>query len=235
MINKIDLLCYYDSLQKPLFDLFFYPSFDKHLSNNFNLIEEFFHTPKSVSSGWYSDHWSKILIERIDFIKNYIHNNNSDKWCIFSDIDIIFLDNFIIDIQILLNNFHDIYYMSETLRSLITDVNGGFFLFRCNEATKEYLDFVQQKTKQMAKPNDQVAIQEILKTNIKIRNSVLPRTMFMTNNNPQNKIATLISNNTLKVFHATVSKTLMEKIQILSTIKLFKDNNITNGLWIPQI
>lgn len=230
---KIDILCYYDSNHSCLFDLFFYPSYKKYLKNNFNLIAHKINN-ETKESYWHSDHWSQILIDRYDIIKEYIINNKN-HWCIFSDIDILFFNNFYNDIQIFLNDkIHDIYYMAESIRSLASDINGGFFLFHCSEKTYNFFNIVQQITSNMDKPNDQIAIHNFLKSkDCEIKQTILPRTSFITNNNPKNKILTILRNNSLKVFHATNTGNLMEKIQVLSSVYLKKNDTIGSGLWLP--
>lgn len=232
MKNKIDIICYYDTLHKNLFDLFFYSSYKKYLINNFNLIEHYFSTDPNTESSWYSEHWSKTLINRFDIIKDYI-KCNTNKWCIFSDVDILFFENFYKDIKIYLeSDLHDIYYMPEFIRAPINIVNGGFFLFKCNNKIYDYFCLVQEKTKSMTEPNDQISIQELLKTN-NIKYSILHRSIFVTNNNPRNKILYLLNNNIMKVFHATCTGNVIEKMQVLSTVYIKKYNPIGNCLWIP--
>lgn len=233
MNDKLDILCYYDNLQECLFDLFFYPGYEKYLKTNFNLICHKFDTDKNTIGGWNSKHWGKILIDRYDFIKAYILSNNN-RWSIFSDIDILFLDNFYNEIRSLISdNSYNIYYMPEYIRSRNSEINGGFFLFKCNKQVYDFFDLVQNQTKEMKYPNDQIVISELLKNKI-INQSLLLRHGFVTNNNPKCKINRLISYGTMKVFHATSCHTTMEKIQVLSTVYVKKYGTITNSLWIPS-
>lgn len=234
MKNKIDIICYYDSLHKSLYDIFFYPSFKKYLTENFNLIDNFIETDTNKVTYWKSEHWSNVLINRFDILKEYI-KNNQNKWCVFSDIDILFFDNFYKDIEIFISTqLHDIYYMSEFIKSPATEINGGFFLFHCNNRIYEYFDYIQQKTRMMECPNDQTTIQSILKSrNHNIKQTVLPRLNFITNNNPRNKINNLIRNNVCKVFHSTGTGNVIEKTQVLSSVYLKKYGILGTNLWIP--
>lgn len=232
MNDKIDILCYYDNLQESLYDLFFYPSYERYLETSFNLVAHKLNTSKYTIGDWNSKHWSKILIDRYDFLKDYILLNNN-SWSIFSDIDILFLDNFYNQIQpLIIDNSYNIYYMPEYIRSLNSEINGGFFLFKCNKEVYDFFDLVQNHAKKMEYPNDQVAASELLKNKI-INQSLLFRHSFVTNNNPKSKISRLISYGTIKAFHATSCHTTMEKIQVLSSIYSKKYSTTTNNLWIP--
>lgn len=232
-MNKIDILCYYDNLHKPLFDIFFLPSFKKYLTTHFNLIENTFYTDPNTESKWNSEHWSKILLHRLDLIKIYILNNKN-KWAIFSDIDILFFGNFYQDIEIYINNnLHDIYYMPEFIKALINQINGGFFLFYCNDNTYNLIDEIQKYAIKMEMPNDQIAASYILKQSNIAKQSLLGRHVFLTNNNPRKKICTLIKNGTAKVFHSTSTSNLMEKFQVLSSVYLAATGTEGYNVWMP--
>ena len=235
MKQKIDILCYYDNLYESLYDIFFYPSYKQYLSENFNLISHKVNVDQTTKTGWNTAYWSKILIDRFDFLKDYIiHNPN--KWCIFSDIDILFLNNFYTDIQPLINEkTNDIYYMAEYIRAPTSEINGGFFLFYSNETVFNFFDLIQKLTTEMNTPNDQIVITKTFKNkDYDIKHSVLPRNSFVTNNNPRQKTQNLIKYHTLKVFHSTCSNTVMEKIQILSSIYLKQYGITGHNLWLPQ-
>lgn len=221
----IDIICYYDNHYDILFDYFFYPTYQKHLSSNFNLIIK-----KTISSHKQSlfewPNWCEIIIERYDILKEHIRCNPS-KWTIFSDIDIVFLNNFSMDILQFLDqeNTH-IAYMAESFNHLDKwDINGGFFLFKCSNYMYDYFDHIQQNIKQMTRPNDQVFIREYLLNNPELKTSILDNNIFLTNNYPINHSIELIKKQTAKVFHATSAGSLLSKIQILSSVLCFDSFN----------
>lgn len=235
--EKIDIIVYSDKLHKPLFDIYFYPSFYKYLNNSFNLLA--IETDNSATDGSYgSSHWSDIIIQRFDIIKEYISKNlDKNKIAVFSDIDIVFFDNIYEDIIYGLPENIDICYMAENIFGPKFMINGGFFAFRCSTATLQFLDTVQRKTIDSSIKNDQPIIQQLLQ-NQKISYSIFNPSIFCTNNNPIPLTESLLLS--CKVFHGTSATNIVEKCQVLSTIKIKKElmsNALSlNGknLWIIE-
>jgi|688.fasta_scaffold667658_1 hypothetical protein len=221
MNKKIDIICFFDSLHKPLFDLFFKESFDIYLSENFKLVTHFENSANTaLNQGHYqSDHWSSIIEKRIDFLRNYIntHNNN---WAIFSDIDIIFLNNIYMSIyNTISTNYNNIniFYMPEIYFE--NKINGGFFLFRCCSEIDMFFAHIQELLKASSIKNDQPIIQELLNNNL-IKYGLLDKDIFMTNNHDQYFILSKLSN--IGAFHATSASNIWIKTQILSSIMRYK-------------
>lgn len=216
-MNKIDIIVHYDHLHKDLKNLFFDPSFKIHLSKDFNLIDCIDENNEQDGS-YLSAHWSDMIIKRFDIIKEYISKNlDSQKLALFTDIDIIFLDNIYKDIIQLAASEYDIAYMSEGLLFKDFMINGGFFVFKCSLKTFAFFDNIQFITKNSVLKNDQPIIQEYLSNNtINLKFTTLNKNYFCTNNNPRHLAEGLIPN--MKVFHATSASNLLEKFQVLSTI-----------------
>lgn len=236
--SKIDILCYYDKHHKPLYDLFFETSFNKYLKHDFNLFSHI-HTSKYNNSFFESPNWKDVILNRLDFIKDYV-TNHQDQIAIYSDIDILFLDNFIEDISICFKDDTDIYYMSEYLHHRHYEINGGFFLFKCNENVLNFLNEVIRRTKRTISNNDQIVIQSFFKKrkNLNIKWSFLNPKIFITNNE-DNQLSWNMINNTAKVFHCTSTPNMMCKLQTLSTITTLLDmsSNIRikkSKVWIPR-
>lgn len=230
--DKIDLICYYDHLHKPLFDLFFYPTYEKYLSSHFNLLDNFYKNNKKDGS-YESDHWCEFLIKRFDIIKNYI-SNNQDKWAVFSDVDVLFFDNFYNNLNYYKDKIKkvEVFYMAETFVSPKYEVNGGFFLFKCSNYAYDYFDKVQKLTEKMEKPNDQTLMQNLLKNKDNDKIDFLDKRIFFTNNNPRKITLNLL--NCIKVFHATSAKNPVEKSQVLSSVFFykFKEEENKSNLWM---
>ena len=174
---------------------------------------------KYNNSSFESTNWCELIINRFDILKEYIKNNPSN-WVVFSDIDIVFFDNFIVDIYPALYQTNvDILYMSECLHNQNKwYINGGFFLFKCTDYIYNYFSHVQENIKFMAKPNDQIFIQEYLKKNTTFKNDLLNPRIFLTNNQNINESIPLIKTNQTKVFHATSCYKISDKFKILTHV-----------------
>lgn len=237
MIQKIDIITHYDHLHKNLKDIFFNPSFKTHLSNNFNLVD-FIDENNEEDGSYLSSHWSDMIIKRFDIIKEYIIQYlNTNRIAIFTDIDIIFLDNIYEDIITISESKYDIAYMSEGLLFKDFMINGGFFVFKCSLKTFAFFDTIQSLTIRSPLKNDQPIIQEYILNNPQNVNfAILNKYLFCTNNNPKQLTEKLIPN--MKVFHATSASNLLEKFQVLSTILLKKQYYtdpqilVNKNLWI---
>lgn len=232
-MTKIDIITHHDHLHKYLKEIFFDPSFNIHLSQNFNLINHIDYNNEKDGS-YLSFHWSDMIIKRFDIIKEYIFNNlDSKKTAIFTDIDIIFLDNIYEDIMIFAQSEYDVAYMSEGLLFKDYMINGGFFVFKCSLKTFTFFDTIQSMTMNSSLRNDQPIIQTYLSNNPKCLNfTTLNKYYFCTNNNPKQLAEQLIPN--MKVFHATSASNLLEKFQVLSTVFLKKQAHINANLLVNK-
>jgi len=214
----IDILCVYDDHHKCLYDMFFYPTYEKYLSSSFN-IKPIYKLSKYESTGYNSKNWSEILINRFILLKDYI-KNNLNKWAIFSDIDVIFFGDFIQHVNhIIKSSTNKIFYTSEfgnmSQRNLI---NGGFFLFYCDDFVSNFFDLIIQETKKMQNPNDQIFITDYLKQNQDLPIDLLPSDVFLANNIAIQENFFHIKRGTAKVFHATSAYSIYDKLQVLSTV-----------------
>lgn len=237
-MEKIDIICYFDNNHKVLFDLFFYQTYNNYLSSNFNL-KQFTKTVTNTDEGFQSKNWCSVMIERFDILKQYILENKN-KWAIFSDIDIIFLNNFYKDIE---KYFYqkeiEILYMCETQDKIKHNINGGFFLFKSSDYIYNFFDNIQRNIRRAPKPNDQVYIKKFLMKHRGFKNNILDPNIFVTNNIEKETITQLITNNQAKVFHATSAMSILAKVNILSAALCFKSisstsNNLEkkSNLWI---
>jgi len=180
----IDILCYYDQNHQVLYDYFFNLSYKKYINQNiFQLFPRVVQSADN-NSHYLSNHWSKMLIDRYNFILSYIETHQN-YWAIFSDIDIVFLNDIadsILNIIQSFNNTIDIFYMKESpYIQYNKEVNGGFFLFKCTNTIYNYFKDVQECTAQMEKPNDQLCVNKFLSTKT-IPFAYLPPVEYSTNN-----------------------------------------------------
>jgi len=250
----IDIITHFDTNHKCLYDIFFKPSYIQHLSNNFSLIDHYADALNTDDS-FQSYNWSHIIINRFNILKDYV-KHNTNKWAIFSDIDMVFFDNINEEISGLITKEHNvkIFYMSENIRSyknsmnaqkdfdvnpIKPQINGGFFLFLCCEEIYEWFTYIVENISQTNSPNDQTFIQNIINKsptftikfkNYKILYSILNTLIFAKNNNFTHEIINSLTFS--KVFHATSSSGIIEKMQILSSVYCKKKSNNQSNLWI---
>lgn len=249
----IDIITYSDTNHKCLYDIFFESSYKKYLANDFNLIN-YYTNALNNDDTFQSNNWSSIIINRFNILIEYA-KNNPNKWAIFSDIDIIFLDNIYDDISPLINKSHDIkiFYMSENIQSykktakvktnpyinsIKPQINGGFFLFLCCQEVYEWFTYIAKNITNMKYPNDQIFIQNTINRcspfHIKFKDydilyTVLNPLIFTTNNNPLHEAISALRFS--KVFHATSASGIIEKMQVLSSIYCKKHPNSMSNLW----
>jgi hypothetical protein len=120
--NKIDIITYFNHHHKILYDLYFKPTFDLFLTNNFNLITKY--ADNAVSDniqdyGYTNKIWQQMIVDRFDIIINHIENNiNPDKVSIFSDVDVVFFGDFYSDLSPFIDNESlKLWYMPENINA----------------------------------------------------------------------------------------------------------------------
>lgn len=225
--KQIDILSFYDQHHSVLFDYFFSYSYNKFLSKvKFKLLPQQFTAETKIEGSFLSSHWSKILIDRYDYIIDYAKKNNN-KWAIFSDVDIVFLSDISSSIDGIINlgdkTNTNIYYMKEIpFVDRDTTANGGFFLFRCCDDTIDYFTKIQSCTKSMKIPNDQDCINLLLKEK-KISYGLLPKIEYLTNNGQPILSKKYARSKKIKVFHATSAPDMRSKTCVLSSALHYSD------------
>lgn len=224
----IDIITYSDSYQKILKTLFFKPSFDLFLSNDFNHIDFVKDTniDDAKEFGFGSEVFQQIIYERWEILIDHIKKNSDpNKISIFSDIDIVFFGNIKnIVVQLFRNPNIDIYFMPETPDPMNINpknnfnINAGFFIFRHSEQTLEFFEYILNFMRSQSIKEDQFYITQYLKNNYYPNIRLLNFNTFNANNCPLDLNIELLNNQTLKVFHATSCINLNEKIKVLYTI-----------------
>lgn len=258
MNTKIDIITYIDNNYHNLYDTFFLSSYNKYLSNDFNLVNIKAKSNNNNETFFESKNWCEIIINRFDILCSYIRNNKN-KWAIFSDTDVVFFDNIKSNIDDIINSRNNIpiWYMSENLNNFQSlkaknkyilsrtrkEINGGFFLFYCCDMVYKWFNYIKTNISSMSKPNDQVFIQDLINkqnsstitftydnNEYKIPFELLDPLIFATNNN--NKQVTIRHLKSIKAFHATSALTVIEKLQILSSVYCIKNNIRGINLWL---
>lgn len=235
MINPIDIVCYYDQNHQVLYDYFFYPSYQQYVNQDHFVLKPTVVKTKGTDCSYLSQHWSNMLIQRYDILLSYI-KKNTDRWTIFTDVDVVFLNDISDSINKLVqnNNGAEIFYMKEApYMSRNKEVNGGFFIFKCTDIIVNFFRHIQNCTKQMDNPNDQVCINKLL-LDLSIPFALLPPIEYLTNNGRMDTTKRNILNNKTKVLHATSTYNLNTKIQILSSALILKErsnNKLKGNAW----
>jgi hypothetical protein len=223
--TKIQILTYFNPHHKILYDMFFKPTYDLFLSDSFELIIKY--EESSVSNnisdyGYQKKIWQQMVVDRFDFIINHIKSNINNKIIsIFSDVDIVFLGDFYDKLSRFINNpLLMLWYMPESIYADAHYVNGGFFAFKHSLENIKYFEYIKYQllSNDTIIKNDQPLIQKYLKSVNASYVNVMPYQVFNTNNCDININLALINQNILKVFHATSTSSVFDKIIILDKV-----------------
>jgi hypothetical protein len=132
----IPLLTYHTESHKCLYDEFFKPSFNKHLSKDFTLVS-INGDQKCTSAIYYEDGWFNTVFEKIKFVNNFLNNTDKDFF-VFSDVDIIFLDNIK---DIILNELENCDMVFQRATSVRQDsICSGFYAMKVNDKNKIFFN-----------------------------------------------------------------------------------------------
>lgn len=225
--KKIEIITYFNHHHNILYELYFKPTFDLFLQNDFDLIS--IYADKTLSNniddyGYTKKIWQQIIVERFDIIIDRIKANlDPNRVSIFSDVDVMFFGNFYADLQPFINDSSLLlWYMPESINAQRHYINGGFFAFKHSTDTVKY--FLSIKKLLLAHDgikNDQPIIQNFLSITRAPYSGIMPYTVFNTNNCHISQNISLLRNNTLKVFHATSTSSVYSKILVLDTLYQF--------------
>lgn len=219
--SHVDILCYYDQHHDFLYENIFYKSYENCLcKDTFSIKSQKINSLNHREASFLSNDWSRILIDRYDYLIDYAINNKN-SWAIFSDVDVVFLANIKKSIKNIINqnnkNNINISYMKElSFVDKDKNINGGFFLFKCCDQIVNYFKIIQILTKKMKFPNDQECINKNLLGSINY--NFLPNKDYITNNNDIILSKKYLKNKKIKVFHATSAPNLLCKLQVLTSV-----------------
>lgn len=132
--QKIPLLTYYSPSHKSLFDNFFFPSYKKHLSTDFELIV--LNGEQLCAALFEEDNWNRQVKEKIIFLNEFIQKTEND-YVVFSDVDIIFYKNIYNQLMGEIAE-HDMAFQNDSLYGLSNNLCSGFYCCRVNASTKAF-------------------------------------------------------------------------------------------------
>lgn len=168
-MNKI--LTFLSDSHQELYDLFFYPSYKKYLSQDFELIVE--KIDQLCPNGNFGDNGFDItMLKKIELINKHIDINDK-KILLFADIDIQFFQN--IDLSFIVEPY-DIWFQQDYFNNYIC---AGLFIAKQNINTFKFFNdvFHELKSKINGKIDDQAIINQI-KNRIKYK--LLPPDKYWT-------------------------------------------------------
>lgn len=232
--NKIQILTYFNHHHKILYDLYFKPTFDIFLQNNFTLITKYADERLSndISDyGYTKKIWQQMIVDRFDIILDHIRSNlDPNTVSIFSDVDVMFFGNFYTELEPFIQNKSLIlWYMPESINADSYYVNGGFFAFKHSKETIRYFLTIQKLLLAYdGIKNDQPIIQDYLKENRIDYANIMPFSVFNTNNCHINNNIGLLKSGTLKVFHATSTASVYSKILVLDKLNRYILKDVLN-------
>lgn len=130
--TKIPLLTYYSPSHESMFEQYFYPSYLKYLSADFELL---------ISKGsqvcnalFEEDRWNDQVKEKIIFVNNFLQST-SEEYFVFSDVDIIFFKNIRDELFHELKD-NDMVIQNDSLNGKKDNLCSGFYCCRVNGKTK---------------------------------------------------------------------------------------------------
>lgn len=233
----IDIITYCDKSQNILKNLYFKPSFDIFLAKYFNHIDLIYENNADpiLESGFGGRIFQDIIHQRWKIIIDHITKQplDNNKLSIFSDIDVLFLDDFYPDILSASKSMPrtHIFFMSEipTYFRSITDnyeINAGFFVFRHSKQSIDFFKTIYYLMNKLKIKEDQAYIRQQLKSTYNNSISLLDYKIFNTNNYNPEINNQLVLNKKLKVFHATSCFNIYQKLirlnQIISLANISK-------------
>ena len=134
--TKIPLLTYYSPSHESMFEQYFYPSYLKHLSIDFELV---------ISKGsqvcnalFEEDRWNDQVKEKIIFVNNFLQST-SDEYFVFSDVDILFFKNIRDELFHELKD-NDMVIQNDSLNGKKDNLCSGFYCCRVNDKTKRFFN-----------------------------------------------------------------------------------------------
>lgn len=150
------LLTFYSDTHKELYEKYFLSSYNKHLSEDFELIAK--HITQISKSGDYgSNGFLETMLEKVKHIIDNIDLSSNDP-LVFSDCDIQFFDNFKENIIGELGDF-DIKFQND-----VSCRCAGFFICKQNNIVMDFFKEVYDETIRCGE-HDQVAVNNLLMNN----------------------------------------------------------------------
>jgi len=132
----IKLLTFYSDTHLELYENYFLKSYNKFLTNEFNLKTK--HIPQISSTGEYGkEGFEETMIEKIKFIIENI-NLNDPLPLVFADCDVNFLNSFKTDIVKELQNFDIKFQLNHPSGELCA----GFFIAKQNSKVLQFFEAV---------------------------------------------------------------------------------------------
>ncbi|MEO8948273.1 MAG: putative nucleotide-diphospho-sugar transferase [Mucilaginibacter sp.] len=135
---KIPLLTYYSPSHELLFEKHFYPSYLKHLSDDFELFV--LKDQQTCDVVFRKGNWNKQVKEKVTYVNNFIQDTASDFF-LFSDVDIIFYKNVKEDLLFEMYNV-DIGFQSDNTKGQTDNLCSGFYCCRVNNKTKSFFNYL---------------------------------------------------------------------------------------------
>ena len=176
-MNK--LLTFFSDSHTELFYKFFYPSYKKYLSDQFELLVK--HIPQVCPSANFGSHgFDKAMLEKIQYINDVINLNDNTEILFFADVDVQFFNH--IDLSFMQDKNTDIWFQQDYFNNYVC---AGLFFCKCNVNVSHFfsnvLNVLREQTHNIDnKIDDQYVINDLKDKNEIIRYSLLDRNKYWT-------------------------------------------------------
>jgi hypothetical protein len=135
---KIPLLTYYSPSHESMFEKYFYPSYVKHLNDDFELLV--LKAKQTCDAVFGRGNWNNQVKEKVIYVNNFIQQATCEFF-LFSDVDIIFYKNIKEDLLAEINDV-DIILQSDNTNGQTNNLCSGFYFCRVNDKTKSFFNYM---------------------------------------------------------------------------------------------
>lgn len=173
MYVKIPLLVYYSDSHSQLYEDFFFPSFLKNLSEDFELVVA--KSQQLCNGGFASRGWNEQMKEKIGFVNDFLQKTES-QWLVFSDVDIVFFKNIKHELFNELGDVDIIFQSDSGCGDPLRNLCCGFFMCKVNELTRTFFKLMMEEYSD--KHTDQQNLNFFLSNQTKLKFTALSKNFF---------------------------------------------------------
>lgn len=212
------LLTYYTNSHKKIYELFFLPSYNEFLNEDFKLVNsEYDQITEDISYG--TNGFNQTMIGKIEHILKNIDTDDKEP-LVFSDCDVQFFQNISNDLKKEIEDY-DIKFQDD-----IVCVCAGFFICKQNENVKFFFENVLNNLKNsfINGYDDQQIINSFLRSGkYNLKHGLLPKNKYFTvassNNSKQWTGESFIIPKNILVHHANWTVGIENKLKLLEYVK----------------
>jgi hypothetical protein len=132
--DRIPLLIYYSPSHMHLFESYFYPSYLRHLSADFDL--NVVKGAQLCESLFRQGNWNQQVKEKVILVNNFIQSA-SHEYFLFSDVDVIFYKNIRNELLEEIEGY-DLILQNDSTKDAPNTLCSGFYFCKINDSTRSF-------------------------------------------------------------------------------------------------